>query len=57
MKKKRRKKKSHFGFISSKTGLGQAKKEKKKIFFTGAGSARPKMEHSQKKLKKLKKSL
>ena len=34
-KKVKKLKKHHFGFISSKTGLGHAKKELKKISFQG----------------------
>ena len=35
LKKSQKIKKHHFGFISSKTGLGHAKKELKKISFQG----------------------
>ena len=51
LKKSQKIKKHHFGFISSKTGLGHAKKELKKNFVPRIVSTRPGLEHSQKNRK------
>lgn len=46
-----KKTKTHFGFIRCQTGMGQAKKEKKKNIVIGIVPARPGLENSGKNLK------